>query len=80
MFLIISNLNLPKDLVLEVMPLIMGKAITLILKEFMSNSLDEVYKMYGNKQECQLFVYQFVIHKLNGSIELGLSSVDKMVQ
>ena len=61
------------------MPLVIGKAVNIMLQEFMSNSLEEVYKMYGNRLECQLFVYQFVIHKFNGSIELSISTIDKMV-
>jgi hypothetical protein len=62
------------------MPLVIAKAVCLILEVHLTNSLDEIYRMYGNKAECQLFVFQFAIHKFNGSIELPLSTIDKMVE
>ena len=80
LYWVISNIHLPKDVVLEVMPLLIAKSICLVLEEYLTNSIDEIYRMYGNKEECKLFVYQFAINKFNGSIELPLSTIDKMVE
>ena len=46
----------------------------------MSDSLEEIYGLYGHSLECQLFVYQYVLMKFNQGIELPLSSVDRLRQ
>ena len=56
-----------------------GKAIALILNEFLGDPLDEIYGVYGFKKEAELFIYQFVIEQLNGPT-LSLNTVDKICQ
>ncbi len=77
-FQLLARLHQPKDLPLEIIPLLLAQSVIIILKEKMSDNLEEIYGMYGHAQECQLFVYQFVLMKFNQGIELPLSSVDKL--
>ena len=57
----------------------LGKAISIILSEFLGNPLDEIYGVYGFKKESELFTYKFVIQQLNGPT-LSLNTVDKICE
>ena len=64
---------------LEILPIIIAKAILIILNDNFNDNLEEVYGIFGFAPECTLFVYQYVLSLLNQGVELPLNSVDKLV-
>ena len=76
---LLSRLHRPKEKVLEILPLIIGKAILMILNETSNDNLEEIYGIFGFAPECALYVYQFVFSLFNQGVELPLNSVDKLV-
>ena len=76
---LLTRLHQPKEKVLEILPILIGKAILIILADNFNDNLEEVYGIFGFASECTLFVYQYVLGLFNQGVELPLNSVDKLV-
>lgn len=56
-FLLITRLNNPKEVVVEYLPVLLGKAILTIYQEHVEGQVDQIFGILGYSQECPLFVY-----------------------
>jgi hypothetical protein len=72
-------LNKPNDKILSILPLLISRAIQAYFDERLTESLFEIFGIFGHKNECYLLIYQFVLQKFNGSFEMPLSTVDKLI-
>lgn len=51
----------PKEVILEVIPLLIASSLFMIWKEYIQDSFEELYGMVDHKKDHVLFLYQFVI-------------------
>ena len=76
---LLCRLHQPKEKILEILPIIIGKALLIILNECSNDNLEEIYGIFGFAPECALYVYQFVMSLFNQGVEMPLNSIDKLV-
>lgn len=67
---------------MDLVPLTIGKAINMMIESMFEEKLEDLYGLFGHQQDCQMFVYQFVLNLLCGTkrLELTMVSVDTLVQ
>ena len=59
--LLMIRLFKPKDIILEVVPLLIARSIHFIWRDNIQDSFEELYGMVDFKKDHILFLYQYVI-------------------
>jgi len=66
--LFVLRLNHPKDVVLEILPLLIAKSIYFIVRESVTEKYEELHGMLEFKSEQMLFLFQFAISVFNDGL------------
>lgn len=66
-FLMLARLRKPNVKILEIIPLLMAHTLCDIWDQAVSDKLADIYGLFGQEKNCQLFIYQYMLNMFSGS-------------